>query len=449
MLTKPVLFCVLFLLAVSLGASAQTAPPSPPSTDPVVAKALAIHQRAITLDTHVDIGGADYATPALDPGGTTNLKCDLTKMEKGSVDGAFLAVYVGQSALDEAGYKRAYDQAMVKFEALRRLTEQMHPARSAFARTPADVERIVKTGKRAIMTGVENGYPAGVDLENLKTFYDLGARYVTVTHSGNNQFADSSSAREPLHNGLSELGKQAVAEMNRLGIMVDVSHIAEKSFWDILAITKAPIIASHSGCKAIAASDRNLTDDQLKALARNGGVVQMVALASYLKPDPPEKRDAIAKLREELGLPARGGRGRAGAGAPGAPSTGSGQGGRGAAPALMTDEQRAEYGKKMAQFQERMKAIDAKYPGATLKDFVDHLDHAVTVAGIDHVGIGTDFDGGGGIPGFNDDTEAPNVTIELVRRGYTEAQIRKIWGENLLRVWRDVEKAAAGLQKGQ
>jgi membrane dipeptidase len=221
--------------------------------------------------------------------------------------------------------------------------------------------------------------------------------------------------------------------------MVDVSHIAEKSFWDILAITKAPIIASHSGCKAIADSDRNLTDDQLKALAKNGGVVQMVALASYLKPDPPEKRDAVAKLREELGLPARGGRGGAGAGAPG--------GGRGAAPAPMTDDQRAEYGKKMAQFQERMKAIDATYPGATLKDFVDHLDHAVKVAGIDHVGIGTDFDGGGGIPGFADDTEAPNVTIELVRRGYTEAQIRKIWGENLLRVWRDVEKAAVAMSR--
>jgi membrane dipeptidase len=480
MLIKPALFCVLFLLAISLGVLAQTPPTQPASvtarpdvSDPIVAKALAIHQRAITLDTHVDIGGANYATPALDPGGTTNLKCDLTKMEKGGLDGVFLAVFVGQGPLDEAGYKRAYDQAMVKFEGLKRLTEQMYPNRSEFARTPADVERIVKTGKRVIMTGVENGYPMGTDLKNLKTFYDLGARYVTVSHSGNNQLADSSSARDPLNNGLSELGKQAVAEMNRLGIMVDVSHIAEKSFWDILAITKAPIIASHSGCKAVAESDRNLTDDQLKALAKNGGVVQMVALGSYLKPDPPEKRDAVAKLREELGLPARGGRGggggggAAGAGAgagaggagagavagagagAGAPSAGSGQGGRGAATANMTDEQRAEYGKKMAQFQERMKEIDAKYPGAALKDFVDHLDHAVKVAGIDHVGIGTDFDGGGGIPGFNDDTDAPNVTIELVRRGYTEAQIKKIWGENLLRVWRDVEKAAAGLQKGQ
>ncbi|MCX6553173.1 MAG: dipeptidase, partial [Acidobacteria bacterium] len=337
----------------------------------------------------------------------------------------------------------AYDQAIVKFDALKRLTAQMYPNRSAFATSPADVERIVKTGKRAIMTGVENGYPVGTDLKNIKTFYDLGARYITIAHSGNNQLADSSSAREPLNNGLSELGRQAIAEMNRLGIMVDVSHISEKSFWDILAITKAPIIASHSGSRAITDHDRNLTDDQLTALAKNGGVVQTVALGSYLKTDDPARRDAVAKLREELGLPARGGRGGAGGGGGAGAS-----GGRAAAPA-MTDEQRAEYGTKMTQFQERMKEIDAKYPGATLKDFVDHLDHAVAVAGIDHVGIGTDFDGGGGIPGFNDDTEAPNVTIELVRRGYTEAQIRKIWGENLLRVWRDVEKVAAGLQQAK
>jgi membrane dipeptidase len=185
----------------------------------------------------------------------------------------------------------------------------------------------------------------------------------------------------------------------------------------------------------VAESDRNLTDDQLKALAKNGGVIQIVALASYLKAPDPARVEAMNKLREELGLPARGGRGGGGAAA---------GGGRGAAAPPMTEEQRAAQQKAMEQYRERMKEIDAKFPGATLKDFVDHIDHAVKVAGIDHVGIGTDFDGGGGIPGFNDDTEAPNVTIELVRRGYTEEQIAKIWGGNLLRVWRAVEKAAGG-----
>jgi membrane dipeptidase len=424
---KRVVFVCLLVLPLTLVAASQQAP----QPDPVVAKALGIHKRAMTLDSHVDIGGTNYATPALDPGAaSTNLKCDLTKMEKGGLKGVFLAAFVGQGPLDDAGFKRAYDQAIVKFEALQRLTQKMYPDRSAFATSPAEVERLAKTGKRVIMTGVENGYPVGTDLGNVKKFYDLGARYITISHSGNNQFADSSSAREPLNNGLSELGRQLVAEMNRLGIMVDVSHISEKSFWDIVAITKAPIIASHSGCRAVCDSNRNLTDDQLRALAKNGGVMQTVALGSYLKAEDPARREAMTKLRAELGLPA------------------GGRGGR-ADLAAMTEEQRAEYQKKMEQYRERMKEIDARYATATLKDFVDHIDHAVKVAGIDHVGIGTDFDGGGGIPGFNDDTDAPNVTVELVRRGYSEAQIRKIWGANLLRVWRDVEKAAARLQKAK
>jgi membrane dipeptidase len=439
-LRRIIVYCIVFL-PVAVGAAPQ--PPAP--ADPIVAKALAIHQRVISIDTHVDIPGANYATAAVDPGApSSNLKCDLTKMEKGGLKGAFLAVFVGQGALDDAGYKRAYDQAIAKFDALRRLTTTMYPDRCAFATTPADVERIAKSGKRVIMTGVENGYPIGKDLANIKTFYDLGARYITISHSGNNQLADSSSQREALNNGLSDFGKQAIAEMNRLGIMVDVSHIAEKSFWDIIALTKAPIIASHSGCKAITDSDRNLTDAQLTALAKNGGVIQTVALASYLKAEDPARRDAIAKLREELGLPARGGRGSGGGGRGGAAAGG----GRADVPA-QTPEQQAEQQKKMEQYRERVKAIDAKYPTATLKDFVDHIDHAVKIAGIDHVGIGTDFDGGGGIPGFNDDTDAPNVTIELVRRGYTEPQIRQIWGANLLRVWREVEQVAAKLNKSR
>lgn len=418
--------CLLLLVCPVAGQPAAAA-------DPAVARALAIHERAITLDSHVDIAGANYATPALDPGAaSTALKCDLTKMEKGGVDGAFLAVFVGQGPLDDAGYARAWDQAAAKFAALQRLTTVMYPDRSAFATSPADVERIVKTGRRVIMTGVENGYPVGTDLANVRRLYDLGARYITLTHSAHNQIADSSGPREPLHDGLSPFGQQVVAEMNRLGMMVDVSHASAKSFWDVMALSKAPIIASHSGSRAVTDHDRNLTDDQLKALARNGGVIQVVALASYLKTDSPERREAVARLREELGLAAPG---RAGQGG-GRPSL-----------ATMTAEERAALQARLEQFRERMKEIDARFPGATLKDFVDHLDHAVKVAGIDHVGIGTDFDGGGGVPGFNDDTEAPNVTIELVRRGYTEEQIVKIWGGNLLRVWRDAERVALAMRQ--
>jgi membrane dipeptidase len=409
----------------------------------LLARAKAIHAKATTIDTHVDIGGATWATPALDPGGPTNRKCDLPKMKAGGLKAVFMAAFVSQRPdLTPAGFKQAYDSAISELDAVNRLTK-MHPELCELGRSPADVERIAKTGKRVVLTGVENGYPMGDDVANLKTFYDRGARYMTLVHSSHNQLADSSTPRtEPLNNGLSELGKKTVVEMNRLGMMVDLSHASEKSFWDAVAVSKAPIIESHSGCKAISPSDRNLTDDQLTALAKNGGVVQIVALASYLKADPPERTKAIADLRQELGMPARGGSGGRGQGGQAARG-GQTQAGQAAQTGQGTRAQQpASTPEQLATYQERMKEIDAKYPGATLKDFVDHIDHAVKVAGIDHVGIGTDFDGGGGIPGFNDHSEALNVTVELVKRGYTEQQIDKIWGGNLLRVWRDVEKAA-------
>ena len=407
---------VLLPFAVVVAAAQKPAPDAQ-----LLARAKAIHERAITLDSHVDISGTNYATPEVDPGiDNPRLKCDLTKMERGGMKGVFLAVFVGQTPdLNPEGYKRAYDQAIPKFESLARLTQTMYPDRCALARTPDEVERIARSGKRAIMTGVENGYPLGDDLALIRKFYDLGARYITLAHSGNNQICDSSSASKPLNNGLSEFGRRVVAEMNRVGIMVDVSHISAKSFWDVISVSKAPIIASHSGCAAITKVGRNLDDEQLKALSKNGGVIQIVSLSSYLKEDPPERRQAIQKLREELGVPRQG-----------------------QPPQAFTDELRARY-------DERMKEIDALYPRATLADMIDHLDHAVKVAGIDHVGIGTDFDGGGGVSGFNNHSEALNVTAELVRRGYTEEQIRKIWGGNLLRVWRDVIMVAARLQNAR
>jgi membrane dipeptidase len=435
-INHPVLACAL-ALALAAGVSLVARQAQPDAA--LLAKAKAIHAKALTIDTHVDISGANYATPALDPGGPTDLKCDLPKMKAGGLDAVFLAAFVAQRAdLTAPGYKMAYDQTIAKFDAIDRLTK-MHPELCELGRTPADVERIAKTGKRVILVGVENGYPAGDDLASLKTFYDRGARYMTLVHTTHNQLADSSGPKEPKHNGLSELGKKVVLEMNRLGMMVDLSHASAKSFWDAIAVSKAPVIESHSACTAVSPSDRNLDDDQLKALAKNGGVIQIVALAEYLKASPPERTQAIQALRDELGMGGRGSRGPGvGAGAQGAQAA---QGARGSQPTLTPDEQ-ATAEKRRALYEERTKEIDAKYPGATLKDFVDHIDHAVKVAGIDHVGIGTDFDGGGGIPGFNDHSEALNVTIELVRRGYTDEQIAKIWGGNLLRVWREVEKAA-------
>ncbi len=420
---KHLLTIALALLVVSVAAVAARQASSDAA---LVATARAIHERVFTVDSHVDILGPAYATPALDPGKPTRLKCDLPKMKAGGMDGVFLAVYTGQRQdFTPAGYKAVYAEATDRFDAIDRLTA-MHPELCELARTPADAERIEKTGKRVILVGVENGYPMGDDLAALKTFYDRGTRYVTLVHGSHNQLADSSSDPKPRYGGLSELGKKAVAEMNRLGIIVDTSHASAKAFWDAIAASKAPIMASHSGCAAVAKSDRNLDDDQLRALAKNGGVIQVVALGSYLKEDSPERAAAVRKLREELGR----GRGRGGRPAGGPP------------PAPPTPQEQAEREKMFEVYRQRMEEIDKQFPGATLKDFVDHIDHAVKVAGIDHVGVGTDFDGGGGVKGFNDHSEALNVTVELVRRGYTEDQIRKIWGANLMRVWREVDRAA-------
>ncbi len=344
----------------------------------ILAKAKAIHKKALTIDTHVDIEST-YATEELDPGiDNPKLRCDLVKMDKGDVDAVFLAVYVAQTKRDAEGYKLAYDQAMIKFDAIHRLTKQMYPQRCELATSPDDIERITKTGKKAIMIGIENGYAIGKDFSNIEKFYNLGARYITLCHNGHNDICDSCNPKPELgdkdaeHNGLSEFGKKIVAEMNRLGIMADVSHISVKSFWDLIEVSKAPIIASHSGCRALTDHPRNLYDDQLKALAKKGGIIQIVCYAGFLKND-------------------------------------EGQ--------------------------------------ANVKIYVDHIEHAVKVAGIDHVGIGSDFDGGGGVPGFDDHSEALNVTIELVKRRYSEEDIIKIWGANFLRVWREVEKVAKELKK--
>jgi len=420
--------CIPAFLILGFGlalAACSQQEPAPLTEEEIIAKAQSVHEQALTLDTHVDIPGAQYATAELDPGSENNrLKCSLPNMEKGGLDGVFLAVFVGQrGGLNEEGYKAAYESAMGKFEAIHRLVETMHPDRCELATRADDVERIAKTGKRVIMIGIENGYPVGEDISLVEKYYDLGARYITLSHSGHNQICDSSSPSEPMHNGLSDFGRQVVAEMNRLGIIIDVSHISKKSYSDVIEASKAPFMASHSGCAALNDHNRNLDDDQLKALAKNGGVIQVVALGGFLRGQSPERTKAISELREELGYRRTGRQQRQN----------------------MTDQQRDEYQKLMETYQERMKSIDAQYPptSVTVEDYVDHIDHAVKIAGIDHVGIGTDFDGGGGIPGFNDHSECLNVTTELLRRGYSEENIKKIWGGNLMRVWREVERVAS------
>jgi len=416
------------LAAASLaaGLSAQSA------ADPaLVAKARAIHDRVIALDTHNDINPRDFTSERNYTQRLEN-QVNLPKMMEGGLDASFFIVYVGQGPLTPEGYDRAYKQAIEKFDAIHRLTREIAPDRIELALTAADVRRIAASGKKVALIGVENAYPIGTDLARIKEFHDRGARYMSLAHNGHSQFADSNTGERDgkwLHNGISESGRQAIIEMNKWGIMVDVSHPSKQANLQAMALSRAPVIASHSAARAVADHSRNMDDEQLMALKKNGGVIQAVAFDSYVKvkpPDSPERAAAIAALRKEFGM------------------TGGGPGG-GGGQAGMTEARRAE-------FRSRMADVDRKFPPppmATVSDFVDHIDYLVKKVGIDHVGISSDFDGGGGVAGWNGADETFNVTLELVRRGYTEEQIGKIWSGNLLRVMDEVQKVAREIQAGR
>ena len=420
---------VLLALSVPLMACGSGSGGDSLTEDEILAKAETIHHAAIVMDTHIDIGG-NYGTPEVDPCAGTDSKVDLPKMEAGDMDVAFLAVYVGQGPRTEDGHEAAKASALNKFAGIHRVAEEMCPEKVEIAYTADDVERIHASGKRMFAIGIENGYPVGHDLSLVEEYYNLGARYITLTHNGHNDIADSTNPRgdeeEEEHGGLSEFGKEVVREMNRLGIFVDVSHASFKTMMQAIELSEAPIMATHSGVSGIADVSRNLNDEQLLALKENGGVIQIVALGGFLQVDPPGRREAMEAVREELGMPDR--------------STLRG----------MSEQERADYQSRMQEimprYEARMADLDEEYPRPTVQTMVDHIDYVVNLIGIDHVGIGTDFDGGGGIPGFNDASEAMNLTVELVRRGYDEEEITKIWGGNLLRAWREVERVAAEIQ---
>jgi len=463
------------------------------SDQALVARARAIHDRMITMDTHVDISPARF-TPTCNYTMRLTTQVNFPKMREGGLNAPWLIVYTGQGALTPEGFDRAYQQAIEKFDAIHRLTKEIAPDQIELALTPADVVRIRKAGKYVAMIGIENGYPIGTDISRVKEFFDRGGRYMSLAHNGNSQLADSNSteaANGGIHGGLSELGRQVIAEMNKWGIMVDISHPSKQANMQAIALSQAPVIASHSSARALANHTRNMDDELLLALKKNGGVMQAVAFATYVKVDEhgPARQAAVQALGQEFGLVAAGGGGGRGGGAArgggagaagaatappagrqgGAVATGQpvcpvetdapagtapaaagrgGAGGRGganqAALDALPEDRRAEYTRRLTE-------INTKYPAmerATVADFVDHIDYAVKLIGIDHVGISSDFDGGGGVTGWGSASETFNVTLELVRRGYTEEQIAKLWSGNLLRVWAEVEKVAQRIQQG-
>lgn len=394
--------------------------------------ALRIHQNVITIDTHDDI---DVKNFTVNKNYTQDLptQVNLPKMRKGGLDVSWLIVYTGQGELNNQEYKRAYKNAITKFDAIHKLVNQLAPEEIELALTSDDVKRIHASGKKVAMIGVENAYPIGNDLENIKKFYDLGARYMSLAHQGHSQFSDSNTGEKNdewlYSNGLSELGKEAVKEMNKLGIMIDVSHPSKGAFMEMIKLSNAPLIASHSSARAICNHSRNLDDEQLLLLKENGGVVQTVAFSGYVNSEKDkaykEVRTKIYKtIAEENNF------------------------------TLLDWDQRQEltnseleiYNKNFEDLKKKalpiLKEATKSTPPVNVKDFVDHIDHMVDLIGVDHVGISSDFDGGGGIEGWNDASETLNITTELIKRGYSESEIAKLWGLNLLRVLDEVQKIA-------
>jgi len=388
------------------------------SEEEIIARALEIHERVLTVDTH-----ADTPLRMIEPGFDlaerhdpleTGSKVDYPRMKEGGLDAIFFAAFVAQDIRDNNGNERAKKLVIQMIDAVISSAEQ-NAGLVGLALTPKDAYELEREGKRAIYLAIENGYPIGDDLTNIELFYDLGVRYITLVHSSNNDIADSatdSSGAE--HEGLSTFGEEVVKEMNRLGIMVDVSHASDDVFFDAIAVSEAPIIATHSNARAVTEHQRNMSDEMLRLMAENGGVAQLTLLSSYLRDEPVnlERSAALQELRSSMKNVSE-----------------------------MTPEERAEMRSAFNEINEKFPT-----PSATVTDVVDHIDYMVKVAGIDHVGIGCDFDGGGGIEGVFDASEVMNITIELVRRGYSEEAIEKIWGKNVMRVFEEVQAVAESMQ---
>ena len=381
-------------------------------------RALAIHEAVMTVDSHDDIP-FNFATEAVDPFDARR-QLNLQKMQAGGLDAAFFIVYVGQTERTPENYARAQADAMTKFDAIHRMAEDMYPDLIELAYSADDVERIHAEGKLVAAIGIENGYVIGRDLSLLQRYHDLGARYVTLAHNGHNDIADSAQPRMDLgdalseHDGISEFGEQVIAEMNRLGIMVDLSHVSRAAALDAIRLSRAPVIASHSNALAVTNHPRNMDDETLLALRDNGGVMQATALSAFVKEFTPELQNASLAILAEYGI----------------------------------GHFREWFTLNNAEHRE-IQARLSEIGYADVGDFIDHVDYAVDLIGIDHVGLSSDFDGGGGVLGWWDASETANVTLELIRRGYSREDIEKLWGGNLLRVWREVERYAAAAQAAQ
>jgi membrane dipeptidase len=399
---------LLLVLSRSIG-SAQGADPKQ------LEKAKEVHRRIIAFDSHLDLP-FDY--PGASADGKTQF--DLPKVARGQLKGASLAVFVPQGPRTPEGYAKARADAEKKYNLIKAVAEQ-NPNLAVLAYSPEDVRRIAGQHKFAVVLSVLNAYPFGTDLSEINEWYRRGVRIVGYTHAGHNQWADSSRPSQALgdapeeHDGLSELGKQGVARLNELGVLIDVSQLTTPALKQVLNLTKAPVAATHSGVKALVDSPRNLTDEELELIKQNGGVVQVVAFGNYVRPVPKEVTNQLAALQAEYGYKGN------------------------EPPADLSEAKRREYAEKSQK-------ILSALPPATVAQLVDSIDYAVKRIGIDHVGISSDFNHGGGVLGWENEGECQNVTAELLRRGYADKDIGKLWGGNFLRVWAEAQRVGKAMR---
>ncbi len=380
------------------------------SDDKISRKADKLHSTMLSVDTHCDTPMRIYRG-GFDLGVRNEKGCvDFPRMKEGGLDAEFFAIFLGQGPRNPEAFEKAHRQTLATFDSIRSNVSR-NSGMAGVALTPDDAYRLKSEGKVSVFIGIENGYPVGTDISKVKQYYDLGARYITLCHSFNNDICDSSTDKAgPEHNGLSAFGEEVVREMNRVGMIVDVSHISDESFYDVLSVSKAPVIASHSSCRALCESPRNLNDEMLQALKKNGGVIQICILSDYLKqPEPNPEYDAkVREMREKWKALGR----------------------------ELTDAEQEQRWNEISALKKQYVKL------ATVADAVNHIQHVVDIIGIDYVGIGSDFDGGGGIEGCTDVSMMKNITMELLRRGYSREEITKIWGGNFMRVMREAQALA-------
>ena len=383
-------------------------------------QALELHGRIISMDAHVDIPD-NFATPAADPGEDGAMQVDLPKLERARQSGAVFAVFVPQTERTAESYAVAKEKGLNKLAAIQRMADQ-YPERIAIARSAADLERLQSQGKRIAVIGMLNGFPLGPRAELLDEYYERGLRQFGFTHAGNNDLADSSRPQErhgdkgAEHGGLSELGKSLVARLNRLGIIIDVSQLTPAGVEQVIASSQAPVIASHSAVRARIDHPRNLRDDEMRLIAQHGGVIHIVAFGAYLRDSPIDFAKELAAIRERYDVEDN------------------------ADVAALPEQQRVA-------FAAAVQTLRLSLPKTTMAQYVDAIEHAIRIVGIDHVGISSDFGHGGGVVDWMNAGERFNLTAALLRRDYDDDEVAKLWGLNWLRVFREVEAVAEKLAK--